>query len=367
TLSGMARFSGRCLLIAGFLYVVGLVVRSLPLVFLSLFVALLLTTLLSPVADWLARHRVPRSLAAGGTVLVGVACVGGLLAFIIPRTVSGVVAHADTLAQRARGVARSLTRLLPGQALTLDELGSRAEAWVRQNSQELATGAASGLSALTLVVSGVLLALVLTFFFVRDGDSLVRSSLSPLPPVRRRRVHAAANEAWKTLSRWVRGTVLVALIDAAGIGIGLVVLGVPLALPLALLTFLGAFVPIIGAVVAGLVAVLVAWAMVGLKAALITLAIVLAVQQLEGNVLQPVIMGRVLPLHPAVVLLAVTTGTLLAGVAGALVAVPLLSAVTAGTRAFLVGGHGPGERDEQWPEAPEGPADGGEAQPPAPH
>lgn len=274
TLAGMARFSARCLLIAGFLYVVGRVVRSLPLVFLSSFVALLLTTLLAPVADWLARHRVPRSLAAGGTVLLGVAAVGGLL--------------------------------------------------------------------------------------VRDGDSMLRSSLSPLPPVRRQRVHAAAHEAWKTLSPWVRGTVLVALIDAAGIGIGLWVLGVPLAL----LTFLAAFVPIIGAVVAGTVAVLVAWAMVGLEAALITLAIVLAVQQLEGNVLQPVIMGRVLPLHPAVVILAVATGTLLAGVAGALAAVPLLPAVTSGTRAFLAERHGPRERDEERPEAP---GDSEEAPPPAMH
>jgi hypothetical protein len=184
----------------------------------------------------------------------------------------------------------------------------------------------------------MLLVLALTFFFVRDGSGMVRSAFSLLPPRRRRLAFAASDRAWRTLSQWVRGTVLVALIDAVGIGVGLMVLGVPLALPLALLTFLGAFVPVIGALVAGVVAVLVAWATVGTRDALITLGIVLAVQQVEGNILQPMVMGRVLPLHPAVLLLAVTAGAVVGGVAGAFVAVPLLATVTAGTQAFLAEG-----------------------------
>lgn len=339
TLAGLARFSGRCLLIAGLLYVLGLVVQRLPLVFIALFVSLLVTSLLAPVADWLTRRRVPRTLAALAAMLLSLAALAGLLSFIIPRTVSRISEHADTVVRRAQDLARWLSRLLPGQQPTLEELFSQGEQWVRRHGQELVVGAASGLSALVMVLSGALLTLVLVFFFVKDGRDMVGSALSLLPPERRQLAHAAVRGAWRTLSRWVHGTVLVALIDATGIGVGLLVLGVPLALPLALLTFLGAFVPVLGALVAGAVAVLVAWAMVGLQAALITLAIVLAVQQLEGNILQPAIMGHILPLHPAVVLLAVTAGTLLAGVAGAFVAVPLLAALTAGVKALLEAGH----------------------------
>jgi predicted PurR-regulated permease PerM len=262
---------------------------------------------------------------------------------------------------------QSIARFLPGEAPSLDGLRGRIEQWGRQHAEVVATGAASGATALATGLTGLLLVLVLTFFFVRDGRRLVRAALSVLSPERRRLACATADKAWRTLSRWVRGTALVALIDATGIGVGLLILGVPLALPLALLTFLGGFVPVIGAVLAGLVAVLVAWAAVGTQAALITLGIVVAVQQLEGNVMQPMIMGRVLPLHPAVVLLAVTVGALVAGIAGALVAVPLLAAVTAGTQAFLAEGRKLRTRDREPGEAMEGPALSQDAQPPAHH
>lgn len=366
TLAGVARFSGRCLLVAGFVYVAGRVVQTVPLVFVSLFTALLVTSLLMPVADWLGRF-LPRALAALAALLLGVSVVGGLLAFIIPRTIARISANSDTLARRIEDLVRSLSRFLPGPQTTLDELGAQAERWVRQNAQELALGAASGLTSLAMLLTGVLLVLVLVFFFVKDGRGLVRSALSPLSPERRRLARAALKRAWWTLSRWVRGTVLVALIDAVGIGAGLLLLRVPLALPLALLTFLSGFVPIIGALVAGTVAVVVAWALVGVKAALITVAIVLAVQQLEGNVLQPFIMGRVLPLHPVMVLLAVAAGTLLAGVSGAFVAVPLLAALTAGIQGFLAEQRQARAPQGAGPDEPEGPADGMDAHPSAHH
>jgi predicted PurR-regulated permease PerM len=351
--------------VAGFLFVVGYVVQSLPLVFLSLFVALLLTSLLHPVAEWLGRRRLPPSLAALASLLLLLVLVGGLLAFIIPRTASELAAHSDTLSRRTQQLVHSITALLPGPQPSLEELGQRATQWGREHAQALASSMASGLTALGSGLGGMLLVLVLTFFFVRDGRGLVRSALSALAPRRRRWARAAAGKAWETLSGWVRGTALVALIDATGIGVGLLILGVPLALPLALLTFLGAFVPVIGAVVAGGVAVVVAWATVGNQAALITLGIVLAVQQLEGNILQPVVMGRVLPLHPAVVLLAVTTGALVAGIAGAFVAVPVLAAVTAGTQALL--SERRTSREEQRQQAPQAPPARQEPQPPAPH
>ncbi|MFP2902784.1 AI-2E family transporter, partial [Corallococcus sp. 4LFB] len=301
TLAGVARFCGRGLLIAGFVYVVSQVVQAMPLVFVSLFTTLLVTSLLMPVADRLGRF-LPRTVAALASLLLAVGVVGGLLAFIIPRTVARISANSDTLARRLENLARSLAGLLPGPRTTLNDLGVEAEGWVRRHAQELALGAASGLSSIAGVLTGLFLVLALVFFFVKDGRGMVSAALAPLSPERRRMTRAALEGAWRTLSGWVRGTVLVALIDAVGIGVGLLLVRVPLALPLALLTFLGAFVPIIGALVAGVVAVVVAWALVGMKAAIIVLAIVLAVQQLEGNVLQPFIMGRVLPLHPAVVL-----------------------------------------------------------------
>jgi putative heme transporter len=353
SLAGAARFSGRCLLVAGFVFLLGYIVSKLPMVFLSVFVALLFTSLLHPVVDWLARHRVPRSLAALAAVLLAVAFIGGLFAWIAPKTASELAANSDTLIQRARALVRTLTGLLPGERLTLEELGTRAERWVGEHSGTLTSGAASGAATLLTVLSGMLLTVVLTFFFVRDGSTLVRAALSPFPPERRRLARKAARRAWRTLGGWVRGTVVVALIDAVGIGAGLLILGVPLALPLALLTFLSAFVPVIGALVAGAVAVLVAWATGGTRDALFTLGLVLAVQQLEGNVLQPMVMGRVLPLHPAVVLLGVTAGGLLAGIAGAFVAVPLLAALTAGGQAFLEEARKPPRGGATPPEAPE--------------
>lgn len=366
TFADVARFCGRCLLVAGFVYVASQVVRAMPLVFVSLFCALLVTSLILPVADRLGR-LLPRALAALAALLLGVSVVGGALAFVIPRTLSRISENSDTLARRAEHLVSESSRLLPGPQTTMDALATQAEPWVRQHAQALVRGAASGLGSLAQVLTGVLLSVVLAFFFLKDGRGMMRSALSLLPPARRRLARAALARGWRTLSHWVHGTVLVALADAVVIGGGLLLLGVPLALPLALLTFLGGFIPIVGALVAGVVAVGVAWALVGLKAALITLTLVLAVQQLEGNVLQPFIMGRVLPLHPAVVLLAVTTGTLLAGVSGAFVAVPLLAALTAGVQGYLSEQREAPGPEAEGPDAPGAPADEEDVHPPARH
>jgi predicted PurR-regulated permease PerM len=315
--------------------VIGHIINRLLLMFLALFGAFLLSSLLSPVSNWLVSHRWPKTLASLVSVLALCVAVGGALTWIGPAAISTVSEHSEALAQRARALVQNVNKLVPGQQPTLDALGAQAEQWIQKNTQSIAMGAANSLFTALSAVSGALLTIVLTFFFVRDGEMMMRSVFSPLPPKRRRAFTAAAESAWRTFSRWTRGTALVALIDGAGIGIGLLILGVPLAIPLALLTFVAAFVPIVGAVIAGAVAVLVAWATSGGQDALIALAIVVGVQQLEGNVLQPVIMGNFLPIGPVVVLLVVTAGTLLAGVAGALVAVPLVAALTSGAQAFL--------------------------------
>jgi predicted PurR-regulated permease PerM len=170
-------------------------------------------------------------------------------------------------------------------------------------------------------------ALVLLFFLLKDGPAMGRWLLGGVPERHRGTVGLAAARAWTSLQSYVRGTAVIAAVDAVGIGTGLAILGVPLALPLALVTFVAAFVPLIGATIAGTLAVLVAIATKGPVTALLVVGVVLLVQNLEGNLLEPLIMGRAVRLHPAVVLLSVTAGALAAGIAGALLATPL-AAVT---------------------------------------
>lgn len=150
-----------------------------------------------------------------------------------------------------------------------------------------------------------------------------------MPAHKQELVRASGKRAWDTLTAYVRGVVVIAVIDTIGIATGLVLLGVPFAFPLAVLVFFGAFFPIVGAFVSGLAAVLVALVTLGPTMALVVLGIVIAVQQLEGNVLQPVVMGHAVPLHPVVVLLAVTAGGLLAGIAGLAFAVPIAACLSA--------------------------------------
>lgn len=173
------------------------------------------------------------------------------------------------------------------------------------------------------VFGSILLALVLLFFLLKDGRSMWRWVLRRMTGPNRELTAAAGRAGWRTLGAYSRGTMVVAAIDAIGIGLALVLLRVPLALPLALITFLGGFVPIIGATVAGTIAVLVALAANGPTTALLVLAAVIAVQQIEGNLLEPLVMKRQVQLHPAVILVVVTAGTLVAGIAGAFVSVPI--------------------------------------------
>lgn len=329
TLAEMGRVSGHLLLIVAVIAVASWAVSKLPMLFIAVFVAILLAALLSPLVNALARHKWPRTLAAFTSVVVSVAALVGVIAWIIPQAVSQVRAHGGELTQRADQLIHRVTQMLPVQEAGLQQMVQRVGQAVRENAQSLAGTVLTGAAAVATVVTGLLLAVVLTFFFVRDGRRMVEKSVGLLPPAPRRVVLPSLFAAWETLGKWIRGAVIVALIDAAGVGIGLFVLGVPLALPLIVLTFLGAFIPVVGATVAGAAAVLVALATGGTTDALIILAVVVAVQQLEGNVLEPFVLGRFVPLHPAVILIAVAVGALIAGIAGAFVAVPLAAATAA--------------------------------------
>jgi predicted PurR-regulated permease PerM len=329
TLAQVARFCGYLLLILATVAVGAWVLAKVTLLFLAIFVAVLLAALLAPVFRGLVRHRWPRSLAALLPVLATVLVLAGVLAWIVPRTVSELQSHGGELTQRVNQMVHKVAQALPAAAPQPEQLVQRASTAVRDNWKALAGGVLSGAAGLAALVTGMLLTLVLTFFFVRDGRRMVERSVGLLPRGPQAVIFPALCGAWKTLSAWIRGAVIVALVDAAGIGIGLFALRIPLALPLIVLTFLGAFIPVVGATVAGGAAVLVALATGGVTDALIILAIVLAVQQLEGNVLQPYVMGKYVPLHPAVILILVTGGALVGGITGAFIAVPLGAAVSA--------------------------------------
>jgi predicted PurR-regulated permease PerM len=198
---------------------------------------------------------------------------------------------------------------------------------VQSNAQNIAGYAVTTATTIGNVLINLVLALVLAFFFLKDGPRWTPWLAAQTGPRAAPHVAALSNKAWKTLSEFIRQQALVGFVDAFFIGLGLLILGVPLVLPLAVLTFFGAFIPIIGAFVAGAFAVLIALVSVGFTKALIVLGIVLLVQQLEGNVLQPIIQGRGLNLHAAVVILAVTAGSSLAGIIGAFLAVPVAALI----------------------------------------
>ncbi|MGC1211810.1 MAG: AI-2E family transporter [Micromonospora sp.] len=234
---------------------------------------------------------------------------------------------------------------LPVTEDQLDALASAVRERTMQRSAELdpADAAGSTLEA----VGAALLAVVLLFFLLKDGSRMWDWLLRPVPAPLRPTIDEAGRAGWWAVSRYIGGQMVVAAVDAIGIGVALLIIGVPLAFPLALLTFLGGFVPIVGATVAGAAAALVALVANGPTDALLVIAAVVGVQQLEGNLLEPLIVGRALRLHPAPVLLAVTAGTLLGGIAGAVVAVPIL-AVLHRSGAVLVR-HGVRQRDRQRP------------------
>lgn len=296
-------------------------------------VALLLAALFEPAAAWLRRHGVNRSLAAGIVLIGGLLVVGGGLGLIVQTFVSQ---FDDLSTQVGDGVAEVQTWLAQGplhlSQQQLDDGLERLQKSVTDNQGALTSGAVSTAATLGEVLAGFFVVLFTLFFFLRDGGQIWRFLCRLLPGPAQVPMARAGHYSWHTLVSYVRATVLVAFVDAVGIGIGLVVLGVPLALPLAALVFLGAFIPVVGATVSGAVAVLVALVTVGPVKALILLAVVVAVQQLEGHVLQPLIMGRAVALHPLAVILAIATGIVTAGIVGGLVAVPLLAVANTAIR-----------------------------------
>ncbi|MFG3321050.1 AI-2E family transporter [Streptomyces sp. NPDC048171] len=320
-----------------------------------LIVGLLLTTLTWPAARFLRRHGWRPALAAA-TVTVGflLALLGIVALIAVPMSsqtgelTDGVVEGIERLREWAAGPPLNI-----GDDQITGALDS-AMARLQDSVGSVVTAVTTGVSAVVNGLITAVLGLFLMFFFLKDGPRFLPWLTRQLPGRLATDVPAVALRAWETLGSFVRSQALVGLLDAVFIGLGLWILDVPLVLPLAVLTFVSAFVPIVGALFAGFVAVLIALVSNGLTDALLVLAIIVVVQQLEGNVFQPIIQSRGLGLHAAVILLAVTLGGSLAGIVGSLLAVPiaaLIAVVWNYLREQLVE---PPEEPAQAPAAPAG-------------
>ena len=323
-----AEWSWRLLVIVGAAAVVLLVVARLQVVVLAVFVALLATALLLPMMQWLRARGLGQGWAATITLITALLVIGGALGFVIGQ----IVTNYDELEEELRAGYEEVRDWLRDGPLGLSDAQISeylANAWntIRENSDGIASGVFRTATTALEVISGAAIAFFATIFFLYDGPAIWRWSVGLFPRPAQPDIEASGRLAWGTLTGYIRGTIIIALVDAIGIGVVLAILQVSLALPLTVLVFFGAFVPIIGAFVAGGVAVLVALASQGLTAAVIVLIAIIAVQQLEGHVLQPLVMNRAVRLHPLAIVLVVAAGSLIAGLVGAVVAVPIAAVV----------------------------------------
>lgn len=298
-----------------------------------LMVAALLAGLLSPVVRWFNRRGLPRGLAVAITELGLIAVVGGALALVGRQLVTG---FADLHDEAFEGIGQVQQWLSTGPLhLSADQISSYvndAGAALQKNSSSILSGALTFGSTAGHFAAGMLLALFILIFFLLEGDRIWAFLVGMLPRRARPGADGAGRRGWGTMVSYVRIQLLVALIDAVGIGAGAAIIGVPLALPLGVLVFLGSFIPVVGALVTGAVAVLLALVANGWVNALFMVGIVLLVQQAESHILQPLVMGKAVSLHPVAVILAVAAGSYLAGIPGALFAVPLLAVANSAVR-----------------------------------
>jgi putative heme transporter len=315
-------------------------------------VALFLATLLVPLVRWL-EARGWRHIWAVLAVFVGaVLLIAGIVAGFIPL----IGNELGTLRQRADEGVAEVQRFIASRPFGLSEEDlnrylDQARERFTENSTGLTRGAISGVTLIGELITGLILCLFLTFFFVKDSERFTRWILDFAGRPRERHLREIGSRSATAVSGYLRGQATVGLVDGVFIGIGLAVLGVPLVVPLAFLTFVAAFLPLVGAFVAGALAALVALVTKGLTTALLVVGLTVLVQQLEGHLLAPLLLGRAVSLHPVVIILALAAGAILGGIIGAFLAVPIAAVVTAvGT--YLRGDEPIGE-----------PADSGEPEP----
>ena len=321
-----AAWAWRLLAILAAVIAVLWVLQKLEIIVVPVLLALMMSALLVPAVDWMDRRGLPRSSAVALVLLGGFAILGGILTFVVSQFVVGLP---DLTDQVTRSIDSTRRWLIEGPAHLRSEqitnAGNAAIQALHNNQAKLTSGALSTAATVTELVTAAVLVLFTLIFFLYGGRNIWQYVVKIFPADVRHRVLEAGRAGYGSLIGYVRATFLVALTDAAGVGAGLAVMGVPLALPLASLVFLGAFIPLIGALIAGFLAVVVALLAKGIAYALLTLGLLVAVNQLEAHLLQPLVMGRAVSIHPLAVVLAISTGAVLAGIVGALLAVPTVA------------------------------------------
>ncbi|GLZ37426.1 AI-2E family transporter [Actinokineospora sp. NBRC 105648] len=331
-----AALSWRFLVIIGALYVIIWLLGYFAAVVIPVAIALLLAALMAPGVGKLVEWRVPRSLATAIVLIGGLAVVGGVLTFVITEFTNGL----PQLQSQVNNSLDTIRAWLSTGPLHLrqDQIQAyldNAINTIKTNQSAITSGAITTAATIGEVLTGLLLTLFILIFFLFDGGGIWGFVVRAIPGQVRDRVDVAGRRGFSSLVSYVRATAAVAVFDAVGIGVGLWIVGVPLVIPLAALVFLTAFIPIIGALLAGTVAVLIALVANSFVSALVVLAIVVGVMQIESHVLQPWLLGRAVRLHPLAVVLAIAVGLLAAGIAGALLSVPLLAVLNAGIRSLL--------------------------------
>jgi len=307
--------------------------ERLILVFVPLFIAILLTALLHPLKTRLRAIGLNRGWATLITMLVAIAVIGGIGAFVVNRAIAG---YPDLVDQVGDLVTKVQHWLINGplhlQKNSVNDFGDRFVKFLQDREGTLASGALTATKTVAEVVGAAVLTLFLTIFMVYDGDRIWNWIAGLFPSNVRARVHDAGEEVWKTISGYVTGTFTVATFHGIVMGITLWIVGVPLVAPLAVLIFLGSFIPLIGVVIFGGLAVLVTLVTNGVTAAIVVLVVLVVEHQIEGHVLQPLVVGRYVRLHPLVIAITLASGALLAGLPGAIFSVPIVASVNAAVR-----------------------------------
>ncbi|WKX74407.1 AI-2E family transporter [Streptomyces sp. XD-27] len=316
----------RLLVLAGTVYVLMRVISSVELVVLSFTIALLITALLEPSVTRLRHLGVPRGVATAIVFVSGFVVMGLVCWFVVWQVMENI----DDLSKQVQDGIDELRLWLLNSPFhvtdkQINEIAKNLREAIGANTEEITTAGLEGVTVIVEVMTGILLAMFSTLFLLYDGPKIWNWTLKLVPAAAREGVAGAGPRAWATLTAYVRGTVIVALIDATFIGVGIYFLDVPMAVPLAVFIFLFAFIPLVGAVISGALAVVVALVTQDVFTAAMVLIVVLAVQQIEGHILQPFILGRAVSVHPLAVVLSVAAGSLIGGIGGAVVAVPLVA------------------------------------------
>ena len=308
--------------------------------------ALFLTAILAPPAHWLRRHNWPPLLATWAVFLLAIGVLVALGFWFVPRVVDQFGNVGKQASQGFNDVQHWLTHgPLHLKQSDIDNYINSAKNEVSSRQGTLLQGALTGVSLAIEVITTTLLTVVITFFFVKDGDKISNWFVSLVAEERADELCEIGRRSWEALGGYIRGTAVNGIVNGTVMGVTLAAIGVPLALPLAFLTFLGAFIPLVGALVTGVLAALIALVAKGGVAALVVIGATIVIHNLEGYLVGPFVLGRAVHLHPVAILLALTTGTILAGILGAFMAVPVLSILVAVISYYR------GERPEKAPAA----------------